>query len=348
MLRLSFLRRRPITPARASSPPVSDPAAPTRSTENRPAGSTSTLAPSATVHIDLDGAQDIFEGRGWGYASADDPVFETGMRHALDFFAASGVKATLFVIARSLRDKRKRALIDEAARAGHELASHTLNHRYLTQLDTKGKREEIRGSRELMEQELGVPVLGFRAPGYRIDRESIELLVECGYAWDSSVFPTAKYATALGMPVETLRAPHTPIPGSDFVEWPMPDHRPFPLPFNPSYSLLLGDWLFRGGVRRFRAGGRPLSLLFHLIDFSEPLAADRLRGLASKVFTLSTLGADEKRARCHSMLRLVRDNYRIMTTYEAIAEWRGAQPESRVAASGGQGGGHKETRSGTA
>ena len=101
-------------------------------------------------------------------------------------------------------------------------------------------------------------------------------------------------------------------------------------------------------MRRFRAGGLPLSLLFHLIDFSEPLAADRLRGLASKVFTLSTLGAGEKRARCHSMLRLVRDNYRIMTTYEAIAEWRGAQPDGGVAERDGQGVGQKEARAGTA
>lgn len=299
------------------------------------------------MHIDLDGAQDIYEGRGWGYTATDDPVFETGMRHALDFFAANGVRATLFVIARSLRDRRKRPLIDEAARAGHEMASHTLNHRYLTQLDTRGKREEIRTSRELMEQELGVPVLGFRAPGYRIDRESIELLAECGYAWDSSVFPTAKYATALGLPVEELRAPHTPIPGSDFVEWPMPDHRPFPLPFNPSYSLLLGDWLFRGGIRRFRAGGGPLSLLFHLIDFSEPLAADRLRGLASKVFTLSSLTAEEKRGRCQGMYRLVRENYRIMTTYEAIAEWRTGKVGVGGVAAGGHGDGREEARSGS-
>ena len=300
--------------------------------------------PAATVHVDLDGAQDIFEGRGWGYSAADDPLFETGMRHCLDFLAANGIRATLFVIARSLRDPRKRALIDEAARAGHEMASHTVHHRYLTQLDTQGKREEIRVSREFMEQELGVPVLGFRAPGYRIDRESLELLAECGYAWDSSVFPTAKYAAALRTPVETLRAPHTPIPGSDFVEWPMPDHRPFPLPFNPSYSLLLGDWLFRRGMLRFRAGGRPLSLLFHLIDFSEPLSADRLRGLSSRVFTLSTMGAARKRAHCQSMLDLVRHNYRVMTTHEAIAEWRSSRSGGGRPATGGRSGsaGHAE------
>ncbi len=280
--------------------------------------------PVATVHVDLDGAQEIFEGHGWGYAHADDTVFESGMRNFLDFFAANDVRATLFVIARSVRDPRKRALLDEAVRAGHEIASHSLTHEYLTQLDLAGKRRQIAESRDLLEQELGVPVTGFRAPGYRIDRASIDLLAESGYAWDSSVFPTAKYSSALGIDVDTLKRPHHPVAGSDFVEWPMPDHRPFPLPFNPSYALVLGDWLFRQGLRRFRAQQGPLSLLFHLIDLADPLPSDRLRGLSSRIFTLSQVSAPDKRRRCQGMLDQVRAAYRIRTTGQAIAEWRGA------------------------
>jgi hypothetical protein len=292
--------------------------------------------PTATVHVDLDGAQDIYEGHGWGYARADDPIFETGMRHFLDFFAENGVRATLFVVARSVRDPRKRALILEALRAGHEIGCHSMNHRYLTQLDTAGKRVEIGESRELLQQELGVPVVGFRAPGYRVDRQSLELMAELGYEWDSSVFPTAKYASALGTSLDVLRLPHEPVAGSSFMEWSMPDHRPFPLPFNPSYALVLGDWLFSGGVARFRRSGRPLSLLFHLIDLAAPLPADRLRGWSSKIFTLSTLEAADKRRRCQAMLDQVKGAYRIMTTGEAIAEWR-AGAVRRGAAQGGNG-----------
>ena len=275
-----------------------------------------------TLHVDLDGAHDIYEGHGWGWSSADDPLFETGMRHFLDFFASNGVRATLFVIARSVRDPRKRPLIDEAVRAGHEIASHSLTHRYLTQLDTAGKRTEIGDSKALLEDTLGVAVQGFRAPGYRIDRESLELLAAYGYTWDSSVFPTAHYERLIGLPVSVLGSPHEPVSGSAFVEWPMPDHRPFPIPFNPSYTLLLGDWLFRGGIRRFQKSGRGLSLLFHLIDLADPLPRERLRGISSRIFTLSTLDAASKRRRCQSMLDLARRHYRLMTTGEAIADWR--------------------------
>ncbi|MBK6486954.1 MAG: polysaccharide deacetylase family protein [Gemmatimonadetes bacterium] len=285
-------------------------------------GSRPAAVPTATVHVDLDGAQDIFEGHGWDYSHSDDPVFETGMRHFLDFFASNRVTATFFVTGRSVRDKRKRPLIEEAVRAGHEIASHSLTHRYLTRIDTTAKRQELGESRDVLEQALGVPVVGFRAPGYRIDRESLELLAEFGYAWDSSVFPTAKYAAALETPVDVLAAPHEPVAGSPMVEWPMPDHRPFPLPFNPSYALILGDWLFRRGIKRYRANGRPLTLLFHLIDLAAPLPSGRLRGLSSRIFTLSTLAAESKRVRCQAMLELVKAQYRIMLTGQAIAEWR--------------------------
>lgn len=278
-----------------------------------------------TLHVDLDGAQDIYEGHGWGWSSADDPLFETGMRHFLDFLGANGVRATLFVIARSVRDPRKRPLIDEAVRAGHEIASHSLTHRYLTQLDEAGKRTEIGESKALLEDALGIPVHGFRAPGYRIDRRSLELLAEYDYSWDSSVYPTARYERAVGLPVSVLGSPHEPVRGSDFVEWPMPDHRPFPIPFNPSYTLLLGDWLFRGGIRRYQESSRGLSLLFHLIDLADPMPRARLRGLWSRIFTLSTLDAATKRRRCQAMLDLARRHYRLMTTGEAIAEWRATQ-----------------------
>ncbi|MFN2398619.1 MAG: polysaccharide deacetylase family protein [Gemmatimonadaceae bacterium] len=279
--------------------------------------------PSAMVHVDLDGAEDIYEGHGWQYDHADDPIFVTGLRNFIDLFAANGIRATLFVIARSLRNPRKRALIEEAVEQGHEIASHSVTHSYLTALDSVGKRREIAQSREILESELGVRVRGFRAPGYRIDRESLEILADCGYEYDSSGFPTDKFAAALATSVSVLTGPHTPIAGSSFVEWPLPDHRPFPVPFNPSYSLLLGDWLFKWGLAKYRENGRSLALLFHLIDAAEPLAADRLRGLSSKIFTLSTISASEKLKRCQKMLDQVKSQYRIITTLEAIEEWRG-------------------------
>jgi peptidoglycan/xylan/chitin deacetylase (PgdA/CDA1 family) len=275
--------------------------------------------PPAAIHVDLDGASDIFRMWGWRF-EGEDSVFQTGLRHALDLFDANGIRATLFVIADSLDQPRKRALIEEAMRRGHEIASHTVTHPDLLKQDSARKRKEIAGSRERLEAELGVIVRGFRAPGYRLDRECLELLAASGYAWDASAFPTAVFSRRLRTPVERLMAAHRPLEDSDLLELPLPDHRPWPVPFNPSYSHLTGLAYFRWGVQRARRRGLPLVMLFHLIDFSDPLPAEQLQGWKSRMATLSNLSGEKKRRGCQSMLDEIKARYRIVPTCDLIAE----------------------------
>lgn len=277
----------------------------------------------AVIHVDLDGAREIFAGHGWTYPSQGvDPVFSSGMRRLLEFLRQHRVRATLFVVAHALKDSAQRALLEEAVADGHEIASHSLTHQYLTQIEPDAKRREIAESRVLLERALGVSVQGFRAPGYRIDRDSLELLGASGYLWDSSAFPTRRHASALACTTQALRRPHRPLGTHPLIEWSLPDYRPLPLPFQPSYSLLLGDWLFRAGIDRHRRLGQPLTLLFHLIDFADPLPTAMRRGLARRIFTLSTISGEDKAARCSAMLAAVRMHYRLTTTAEAITAWQ--------------------------
>jgi len=275
--------------------------------------------PPASIHLDLDGASDIFRMWGWRF-EGEDTVFESGLRNALDLFDANHIRASLFVITDSLHHPRKRALIEEAMRRGHEIGSHTITHPNLLRVDSARKREEIAGSRERLERELGVKVRGFRAPGYRLDRECIELLAANGYAWDASAFPTSVFSQRLRVPVERLMAPHRPVQGSGFLELPLPDHRPWPVPFNPSYSHLTGLTYYRWGLNRVRRRGMPLVMLFHLIDFSDPLSAAQLQGWVSRIATLSNISGEKKKRGCQKMLDEIRARYRIVPTSELIAE----------------------------
>src|SRR5689334_15670682 len=240
--------------------------------------------PPAVVHVDLDGATDIYKAHRWPYTYADDPLFETGFRRMLKFFDRNRVRATLFVIAQSLDDSRKRELIETAVKQGHELASHTVTHSYLRLIDSKQKRFEIAESRERLEKIPGVRVRGFRAPGYQIDRESIDLLAGYGYEWDSSAFPTKTFASRLDVPAERLTAPGR-VFENVLTELPLPDHRPSPVPFSPSYSLLFGLPYFRWGLSRACRTGAPLVLLFHLTDLADPMPSDRFNGWRSRIFT---------------------------------------------------------------
>lgn len=270
--------------------------------------------PLAMIHVDLDGLSEIAQSHGWPWRGEEDPIFGTGMRAMLDVFEARGIRATLFVVARDLADQLKRPLIDEALERGHEIASHSQTHFDLLSLDRSAKRRELADSKRNLESELGVEIRGFRAPGYRIDLEALELLAEEGYDWDASAFPTAVFADRLGTTVEDLTAPLRPVGPADVLELPLPDHRPFPIPFSPSYAHLAGIWFFKWGIERAARRGRSFPLLFHLIDFARPLPAGGRLGLEARIWTLSTVSQARKVRRCHEMLDEVEKRYTIVPT----------------------------------
>src|ERR1051326_5634886 len=102
----------------------------------------------AVVQVDLDGAVDIFRGHGWDYPYRDDPLYESGVSNMLALFRANAIRATFFVIADSLLDARKRALVRTILADGHEVASHSMTHAYVRHLDAESQGREIRGSRD--------------------------------------------------------------------------------------------------------------------------------------------------------------------------------------------------------
>jgi hypothetical protein len=269
----------------------------------------------AAIHLDLDGATDIFRVHGWPYPQEDgpDPLFDSGLPRALDFFDEEQVKATLFVIGRTVDDTLARSRLRDAIARGHEVASHTITHRLLTRLSSDEKREEIVSSRKKIEDALGVSVIGFRAPNFDIDRESLELIAEAGYAWDSSLHASSRSAASVELD-HVSPAPSRILPDQLLIELPMPQHAPLPFPFHPSYSLIFGGAYFAFGLRRFRRIEAPLVLLFHLTDLADPVPRHIASSLASRFFTLSFLSGDLKRARCSRMLARVRDAYTLVKT----------------------------------
>lgn len=278
-----------------------------------PPGHLASGRPSAVVHVDLDGAKHIFRDKGWKYDYSDDPLFESGLTGLLDFLDVNRVRATLFAIADDLNDPRKRELLQEAVRRGHEVASHSLTHRRLARLSYEEKRVEIAESRDRLEAELGAPVTGFRAPSYDVDRDCLDLLDAYGYRFDSSTFPTATFADRMRL-ATVYGVPHRPFFDRSLIELPLPKYRPGLFPFHPCYSLILGNRHFQSGLRRFRRTEWPLVMLFHLTDLAAPLDRDRLPNWRAKYMTLSHLSAAIKRARCQTMLDRVKEDYALTDT----------------------------------
>ena len=101
-----------------------------------------------------------------------------------------GAHATFFVL--GWVAARHVELVRTIARAGHEIASHGWDHVRVTHQTPRQFRQSIRRAKAVLEDISGVPVLGFRAPSFSIvaGREwALDLLVEEGYRYDSSLFP---------------------------------------------------------------------------------------------------------------------------------------------------------------
>lgn len=102
----------------------------------------------------------------------------------------TGCHATFFVL--GWVAEREPGLIREVAQAGHEIACHSHLHRRLQTLKPSEFREDLRRSRNAIEDASCAKVVGFRAPTFSITNESLwalEILAEEGFEYDSSIFP---------------------------------------------------------------------------------------------------------------------------------------------------------------
>ncbi|MBZ0271102.1 polysaccharide deacetylase family protein [bacterium] len=223
-------------------------------------------------HVDVDSLESIYEFRRRHRPPECDRFFETGITGAIEFFASRNITATFFIVARDLGDPFKRRVIEQARDAGHRIASHSMNHALLAGLAMRDRREEIAGSRARIEDALGVPVRGFRFPGYSLDRESLEIVRDAGYDYDSSMFANKRFCRRMGF-AHVSYVPFEPFEGVDFIEFPLPRVGSFLPPFHPCYAFYLSRAYFDRSFAWFARRASSMTLLFHLTDFAEPAIA---------------------------------------------------------------------------
>jgi peptidoglycan/xylan/chitin deacetylase (PgdA/CDA1 family) len=259
--------------------------------------------PLACVTVDLDAIECYFRIHalpGPPPEAARFAVLRRCLPRLAELFARHGVKATWFVVGRDLEeDAEGRRTLTELARDGHELGNHTWAHPYdLVRLDRDLIAEQIDRAHAALADTSGQPPVGFRAPGYEITAQVIELLCERGYRYDSSAFPSAPYYVlkaavmaamrVLGRPSGSIlaspsvlrspRLPYRPAVGHAYrrgdaplLEIPMAVTPWMRIPVIGTWLVTAPDWLRRRWVAAALPG--PLfNLELHGIDVAD---ADR-------------------------------------------------------------------------
>jgi len=145
------------------------------------------------------------------------PRIENGLRVVLDLCAQVGVHGTFFVLGRQAEETP--LLIREVAELGHEIACHGYSHRFIYYQRPAEFRQEVRRAKQVLEQITGCPVHGFRAPFFSITEKSLwalDVLLEEGFTYDSSLFPVFNYRYGLRDSARTPGTIRTPLGNSIF------------------------------------------------------------------------------------------------------------------------------------
>ena len=114
---------------------------------------------------------------------------EDNTRKIADLLSEHSTKATFFVL--GWVAERHQNLVKDLAQQGHEIASHGYGHELVSTQTPHQFREDVRRSKQILEDLIGKPVVGYRAPSFSITSRTewaIPVLIEEGYRYDSSIY----------------------------------------------------------------------------------------------------------------------------------------------------------------
>jgi len=246
----------------------------------------------------------------------------------LDILAEHGVSATFFVLGWIAKKYPK--LIRLIHSTGHEIGSHSMEHRLVYDLTPGEFREDLRQSLKLLEDHTGERVTVFRAPSFSITSRSlwaIEILAEEGITCDASIYPIVH--DRYGIPDARLE-PHRIRTDSGII-WEFPgtalSWMGLRLPLGGGgYLRLYPLWLTRRLFQRVIRQQRPIMMYVHPweLDPDQP----RIGGISpvSRFRHYVNLATTEKKLR--ALLRA----FSWGSLRESLASWQsqGVDPDDVV------------------
>ena len=192
-------------------------------------------------------------------------------RWILDTVTAANVRATFFML--GWVAERHPQLAPLIASKGHEIACHSYWHHRVDQLTPEQFREDTARTKDLLEQQIGQAVIGYRAPTFSITpgaEWAMDVLIDLGFRYDASLFPAKRAHGGYPCPQEAHDFTNTPS-GRSLRELPMSvfDCGPLRIPFSGGgYLRLLPQWAIRRGFDSFERRGLPVVTYLHPRDFA--------------------------------------------------------------------------------
>jgi polysaccharide deacetylase family protein (PEP-CTERM system associated) len=192
----------------------------------------------------------------------------------LDLFDKHSVRGTFFVLGRVA--VRHPDLVREIARRGHEVASHGFDHQNVSTMSRDEFAADLDRSIDAIGDAAHVRPTGYRAPNFSIGESSrwaLDVLVERGFTFDSSVFPARHPTYGSRSPIHE---PHLVETARGFIwEYPLTTKRIAGIEVGASggaYLRLLPTALVRSAFRTMERRGTGGCLYMHPweVDAQQP------------------------------------------------------------------------------
>jgi peptidoglycan/xylan/chitin deacetylase (PgdA/CDA1 family) len=147
-----------------------------------------------------------------------------GVERLLALLERRSIPATFFVPGHTVRNFPR--VVRALAEAGHELGHHGWTHANPATLAPAQEADQLARGSEALAGVTGAPPAGYRAPGWDLSQDSVALLVEHGFRYDSSMMAGdhAPYWCRAGETWDAQGAFRVGTP-VDLVELPVAWHR---------------------------------------------------------------------------------------------------------------------------
>jgi hypothetical protein len=310
----------------------------------------------ATLSLDLDNL--------WAYLKAhNDPAWESlpsyfdrVVPRILDVLDNFNLKITFFVVGQDAAIKDNRDALRAITQRGHEIANHSFYHEPKFHLYSWDRlQQEFDLSEAAILNATGQRTRGFRGPGFSISDQTLKTLVNRGYVYDSTIFPTfmgplaRTYYFMTGSFSSQQRRDRQAlfgrlsdgfvpnrsfmwefekgnlleIPVSTFIGLKVPIHATY-LHYLATFSPWLARSYFSSALALYRLNGAIPSILLHPLDFlggDDVVELEFFPGMKSNSF--------EKLDRTCEYLQLLDDRFEIVTMRQLASELENSTLNSR-------------------
>ncbi len=106
----------------------------------------------------------------------------------LEILSGNQTKATFFLL--GWVAEKLPHLVRTIQSQGHEIACHGYGHELIYRMNREEFHEDLKRSKGILEAITGQEVLGYRAPSFSITDWAVDSLMERGFLYDSSLFPS--------------------------------------------------------------------------------------------------------------------------------------------------------------